>query len=224
MVKTSCGSRSWEAVPLQMCSAMGSRMFHGQRKPPPKQGPSKPQKPWAASSEAHTAALLPGSRAVTGAGSCSRRGSHPEHPSTAGEPKHTAATSSPRDDRHVWTCSCPGMDGHPRILPKGRPQRLAHRPARSAAANASRLPRETSALQKPNHQRGHNLTYHITQAGDREGKMNPCGTPPCSIRPNAIFSRKAASFLPPKCPLPSKPQEPSPVTVSERLPVFTVQR
>ena len=31
---------------------------------PPKQG--KPQKPWAGSSEAHTAALLPGSRAVTG--------------------------------------------------------------------------------------------------------------------------------------------------------------
>lgn len=188
----------------------------------PRQGPKETPKPRAGSSEAHTAALPPGSRTVTGAGSRSqRKGIPPGASQHCQRAKPRSQSRGIGGGSHVEPAVILGQTDTHTSCPGASPSTLLVGQHAQQQPTAPRTPWETSALQKPNHPQGLDLAYCVTRAGYREEKTSPHRT--YRTCPNATISGRAAPFLPAKSPLPSKPQEPSAVAGSETLPEFMVE-
>lgn len=182
MVKTSRGRSSWGAARLQMCSARALAVPRA-GEAPPKRGPECTPKALGGSSEAHAAALLPGSRAVA------RVWGWPPQAAGGDPTRSLPALPESQNTRLPLPATGTGGDRHPRSLQPPREGRIDRQPCvlprawplvpgswtSPAAASASRISRETSALRKPNHNQGHDLAYHIPRAGDTEGKANHSG-------------------------------------------------
>lgn len=126
----------------------------------------------------------------------------------------TGSPGGPGVTRARGACSQPGMDGWPRVLPGGQP--LGPGSPTRMLGSSQHLPHAPEELSSPKAKpltgTRPRLPRYPSRGCRRENK------------PLAQMPSFPAPFLPAKSSLPSKPQESSPIAVSEALPVVTVQR